>query len=719
MRKITLLLILMSLHVFRLAAEEGMWLPLLLKQMKEKDMIAAGMKMTAEDLYSVNNSSLKDAVVQFGRGCTGEIISNQGLLLTNHHCGYGQIQDHSSVENDYLKNGFWAKDKKSELPNPGLTATFIIRIDDVSRQILEKINSNMSETEREKVVSEVSSQLVKEATAGTHYDAFVRPMFNGNEYYLFVTEVFRDIRLVGAPTANIGAYGKDTDNWTWPRHAGDFSLFRIYAGKDNKPADYSPDNVPFKPRKHLKINIGGIRENDFTLVYGFPGRTNEYLTSTAVKYIIEKGNPMKVDLRDKRLKIMKNFMDSDRKIFIQYADKYSGVSNYHKKWTGETKGLLRADVLSRKKEQEEVFLRKVNANPEWHKYQNLLAQLQAAYDEINKIQPEVDLFNETVFTVECLRFAMNYRKLASLPESALETDEAARLIADLKSQAETFFRDYHAPLDRQMFGEMLHSYYQLSSKPAYISFIPDTMRGIFRANTSMFTDRLFDASIFTNEHKVNNILSGTPAEAVEKIKSDPIFLLADFYAEYYRDSVYSLFAELNNRLIPLNRTYMQALREVNADKKFYPDANSTLRVTYGKVEGYAPSDTSFYPWYTTADQIIAKYESGNPDYEKDEKLFELIRKKDFGRYGKKGQLNVCFAASNHTTGGNSGSPVLNAKGELIGTNFDRNWEGTMSDIYYDINQVRNIAMDARYMMFIIDKYAGAKHLIKEMTIVKK
>jgi hypothetical protein len=699
-------------------ADEGMWLPLLLKQLNEKDMKKMGMKISAEDIYSVNNSSLKDAVVLFGRGCTGEIISKEGLLLTNHHCGFGQIQEHSSLEHDYLKDGFWAMNRADELPNQGLTVTFIIRMEDVTSKILPGLEQAKDESERQKMVDERSAQLIREAVGTTHYQANVKPMYNGNEYYLFVTETFRDIRLVGAPPQTMGNFGKDTDNWVWPRHTADFSLFRIYAGKDNKPADYSPDNVPFVPRKHMEISLSGIKENDFTMVYGFPGRTNEYLSSYAIDQLVNQNNPLKVELRGKRLEIMDKYMSADRKVFIQYADKYSGVSNYHKKWAGEAFGLKKAKATDRKKVLEEKFTSRVEANAQFASYRNILKDFNKIYTELAMVQYEYDLYAEGLFSIELLNFANGFKELIQSGID-LNTDKGKELLnAQLQRSAE-FFKDYYAAIDRETAGEMLAYYYSHSRAP----YAPDDYKALHKnmspAEVEAFCNDLFAKSVLSDENKVNALLKAGNAEMLATISNDMAYRLADAYYSYFRNSITKEMGGISGRLVPLNRLYVKALREVVPEKRYYPDANSTLRVAFGKVEGYTPADATEYRWFTTADGILQKNRAGAADHEIPERLKQLIERKDYGPYADKdGSLHTCFAASNHTTGGNSGSPVLNAKGQLIGTNFDRNWQGTMSDVYYDINQVRNIVLDVRYTLWVIDKYAGASHLIKELSLVK-
>ena len=694
-----------------LHADEGMWLPNLLKVLKEKEMKAFGMKVSADDIYSVNKSSMKDAVVLFGRGCTGELISNEGLLLTNHHCGFGQIQKHSSLESDYLKNGFWAMKKSEELHNPGLTVTFIISIADVTKELLKDVTDDMDEMQRELKVKTNSLDVVAKAKEGTHYEAIIKPMYNGNEYYLFVTETFSDVRLVGAPPMSVGNFGRDSDNWSWPRHTADFSMFRIYAGPDNKPAEYSTKNVPYKPRHFFPISLKGVEENDFTMVYGFPARTNEYLSSYAVEQIINLSNPLKIELRKMRLDIFNEYMNKDRDIFIKYADKYASVSNYHKKWAGESKGLLNADALRKKREYEAKFTEKVNQTVSLSKYGSLLMDLQERYNRLAVFQPEMDLLNEGVLSIELLKFANGFRSLSG----ALQADEVEKKI----SSARAFYKDYIPEIDQKVATALLKEYYSTSTLAASSEFDGRLMMNAPEQFTESFVYDLFITSVLLDSTRFIQMLRQNDTLANAIIKNDIAVKTVSHFIDGYTSNISPEVSKINNDLVTLNRLYMQAQREVFTDKTFYPDANQSLRVSFGKAEGYEPLDGVKYKYYTTTKGIFQKNGTEHPDYVFETDLLELFEKKDFGQYAdKNGKLRTCFIASNHTTGGNSGSPVLNAEGHLIGTNFDRNWEGTMSDIFYDINQVRNITLDIRYTLFIVDKYAGAGYLLNEMKIIK-
>ena len=708
----------LSLGISSARPDEGMWLPMLLKQLNESEMQKKGMRLSAEDIYSINQSSLKDAIVSFGGFCTGEMISSEGLLLTNHHCGYGQIQNHSSVEKDYLTEGFWAMTREQELPNPGLTATFIVRMEDVTQQILAGIPANVAEAEREKMVQQNISKVRQQATAGTHYDAVIRPFFYGNEYYMYVTETFRDIRMVGAPPSSIGKFGGDTDNWMWPRHTGDFSIFRIYAGEDNKPADYSPNNKPYKPKHHLPISMSGVQENDFTMVFGFPGRTNEYLTSHAIEEIYEVSNPAKIKIRDTKLAILDKDMKASDAIRIQYAAKYASVANAWKKWIGENRGLRKANTIARKQELEKQFTQWANADASRKQtYGNLINEFANNYAALEGITISRDYVMEAAWGVELVKYANDYIKLNELLEAKAPQQEINAQLDRLERGIPGFFKNYNAPTDKKVFVALMNMYYE-GIDPKMHPEVFKTVRQKYKGDFSKYADEVYSKSLFTSEKGVRQAIADIKAGKGNPLKNDVGFQLANSINSHYQASVLPTYTKVNDNLNLLYRTYVAGLREMQADRKFYPDANSTLRVAYGKVEPYEPVDGVKYKYYTTLEGIIEKAASGAAeDYAIPARLQELYDKKDYGPYGVNGQLPVAFIASNHTTGGNSGSPVINANGQLIGTNFDRNWEGTMSDLTYNPDQVRNISVDVRYMLFIVDKFAGAGHLVKEMTLV--
>ncbi|MEM6263757.1 MAG: S46 family peptidase [Bacteroidota bacterium] len=696
-------------------ADEGMWLPILLKQLNEADMQANGLKLSADDIYNINASSLKDAVGIFGGGCTFEVISPQGLILTNHHCGYGVIQSHSSVENDILSNGFWAMNKKEELTNPSLTVTFIVRMEDVTEKVLAGIGSDVSEAERAGIIQQRAQELANEAVAGTHYGASVRPFYYGNEYYLFVTETFRDVRLVGAPPSSIGKFGGETDNWKWPRHNADFSLFRVYSGPDGKPAPYSEENIPLKPRHYFPISLKGANENDFTMVYGFPGSTQEYLTSHGVDMIMNSQDPLRIGLRDQRLKVMKRYMASSDKIRIQYASKYARVANGYKKWKGEIRGLKRDSALKKKRAFEVEFMSRVNANPTWKKkYGDLLSQFEALYQQFSSVNYERFYFIESGYSgIEAVSMANRFTKL----DKALELKEEEGIqkeVEALRSQIPGIFKDYHAPIDREVSMALLES----TREDLSMNQLPDIFEHIrkkYKNDIGRFVEAMFTKSVVTDAGRMEAFLA---KPSLKKLKKDPAIMLNTSLRANYFARVQPTYGQMDAQLDSLYRIYMQAQREVFSEKTFYPDANFTLRVTYGKVQGMEPKDGVNYLHYTTLEGVMAKEDPNNSEFYIPEKLKTLYHAKDFGKYGIDGVMPVCFIASNHTSGGNSGSPVINGEGHLIGLNFDRNWEGTMSDINYDVKQCRNISVDLRYVLFIIDKFADAGYLIEEMKLVE-
>lgn len=701
-------------------SKEGMWLPFLVEQLAIDDMRSMGFKLSAEDIYSVNNSSLKDAVVHFGGGCTGEMISDKGLLLTNHHCGYGQIQYHSTVENDFLTNGFWAMNQDEELANPGLTATFIVRMEDVTELIFAETNDLEGEELSNKIKENIE-KVGKEAIEETHYEYVIKPFYNGNHYYMFITETYKDVRLVGAPPSSIGKFGFDTDNWVWPRHTGDFSIFRIYADKDNKPAEYSKDNVPYKPKYSFPISLNEVKEGDFTLLYGFPGRTQEYLTSHAVDYTLNSGNPAKITMRDASLAIINKAMAESDKVRIQYAAKQSRISNSHKKWIGESKGLKRLDAIKTKQQFEEKFAEVVAQNDENQKlYGDLLGKYEKLYEENNKYVLGRDLFIELYYYgPEIFRFANDFNKYVEYYlNDELPGDQKLKSSEILKPKINSFFKDYNAEVDKELFAELTSLYVQLvdpSLMPNYKTIVDEKYKGDYAA----YAEKTFKKSIFDNRVDISDFVYNPSKPKAKKLSKDPIFVLVNELLTQYRNLIAPAYSAFSDNLDILEKDYLKAMMELMPDeKRYYPDANSTLRVAYGKVEGYEPKDGAYYHFYTTLDGVAEKYIPGDREYDVPEKLMDLYFSKDFGQYGYGDKMPVCFIASNHSTGGNSGSPVLDANGNLKGLNFDRCWEGTMSDIMFDPDRCRNIMVDLNYVLFIIDKFAGAKHLVDEMKLVK-
>lgn len=697
-------------------ADEGMWLPLLLDKLNEKQMKSLGMKISAKDIYNINAGSLKDAIVSFGGFCTGEVISEQGLVLTNHHCGFDAIQNHSTIEHNYIRDGFWSANTNEELLNPGLFVTFIVRIEDVSKQVMNGVTPGMTEPQRQSQIDKNIAEMRKSVKKESYQDSFIRGFFEGNQYYMFVTETYKDIRLVGAPPSAIGNFGKDTDNWVWPRHTGDFSMFRIYAGKDNKPAEYSKDNVPYKPKKSLSISLDGMKEGDFTMVFGFPGRTTEYLHSAAVDQIMNVNDPAKIAIREKALGILDAFMRRDEQIKIQYAAKYASIQNAYKKWQGEVLGLHISKGVDRKRAYEEEFQKRVNANPAWKDaYGSLLEKLQESYADIKALGFHRDYYVEITSRIEIFAVAGWFNNLRNTFEK--EGDKAfQQRVATAKNTLAGLFEEYNASVDRKLF-EALTEMYLKDQEPSYQSAVLKDMLNKAGGDYAKMTSNLYDNTDLEDAAKVKALLEKTPQEIVEFAKNDPTVIWYRDMVTTYADKVTKDLNEIQARINQLQRTYMQAQMEVFKEKTFFPDANSTLRVTYGNVKGYSARDAVKYDYYTWLDGVMEKYKPGDYEFDVPAKLQELYRKKDYGPYGVKGKMPVCFIASNHTTGGNSGSPALDGYGNLVGLNFDRVWEGTMSDINYDPNICRNIMVDIRYVLFIVDKYAGANRLIKEMKLV--
>ncbi len=715
MKKTILNFLFILLLSFKSFADEGMWLPQLLQAMNEKEMKRMGFKLTAADIYSISKSSLKDAIVSFGGFCTAEVISDQGLLLTNHHCGFDAIQNHSSVENNLIQKGFWAYNKEQELQNAGLFVTFIVRIDDVTKEIMINVTASMNEKERQSQIDKNISELKKNFKKESFEDILIKPFFEGNKYYLFVTKTYKDIRLVGAPPSSVGNFGKDTDNWMWPRHTGDFSVFRIYADKNNNPASFSPDNVPYKPKRALNISLDGMKEGDFTMVFGFPGKTNEYLSAAAVKQVMTVNDPAKIGIRAKALEVLNGFMRKDEKIKIQYAAKYASIENAYKKWQGEVLGLKSKNAVQKKMDYEASFMQRVNTNPEWkEKYGNLVNDLSAAYAEIEPYGFARDYYNEIVPRIELIGIAADLNSLVT----TFEKDPAAyaKKKEDVLTKLEETFKEYDAGVDKKMF-ESLMELYVTKQQAAYISPLVQQMISNNQQSYTAVADTIYSKTSFISLDKIKNLLNGTPQENVDKIKQDAAWALYSDMSKTFIANVSPKLNEIQANINKLQRNYMQAQLDVFKEKNFYPDANGTLRVTYGNVKGYRPRDAVEYNFYTYMDGIMEKYKPGDYEFDLPQKLIDLYNKKDFGQYGVNGRQPVCFIASNHTTGGNSGSPALDAYGNLVGLNFDRVWEGTMSDINYDASICRNIMVDIRYVLFIIDKYAEAKNLIAELKLV--
>lgn len=693
------------------SADEGMWLPSLISQ-RIADMQEKGFKLGADDIYNINQASLKDAVVLFGRGCTGELISPEGLLLTNHHCGYGQIQKHSSVEHDYLKDGFWAMNREEELPNPGLSVSFLERMEDVTDMVLKGWTPEMTEEERVALVQKNSQEITAEAVKeGKGLRAAVEALYYGNQYFLFVYRQYEDVRLVGAPPSSIGKFGGDTDNWMWPRHTGDFSMFRIYADKDNNPAAYSEDNVPYKPKKYFSISTKGVNEGDFTFIYGFPGRTQEYIHSEGVRYIEQTGDPHKINLRTLRLDIMKRHQDASQKVRIQYSSKHANVSNAWKKWQGEMKGIRKMKTVEMKKAYESEFEKWAAGS----RYEGLVGKIAGMYGELEPYQFATDYYSETVRTIELANFAMSIARLYTTADSTVTFDRAK---ADDLSR--TFYKDWYLPIDKECFAAVMNEY----ERNVPEEFQPEYYRQQMQkyGTSSAWAEDMFSNSLFTDPDAV----AALTAADREKVFSDPAYVFFNEFLKWYAAEIQPQTKRINQELQLAYRDYMRGQMEFAGSTQgqagldaFYPDANLTLRVAYGHIKGYSPADGVYYTPSSTIKGIMEKDNPEIFDYNIPQVLRDIYAQKDYGRWvDENGEVPVCFIATNHTTGGNSGSPVINADGNLIGINFDRVWEGTMSDIVFDPEICRNISLDIRYVLFIIDRIGNADYLFEEMTFTE-
>ena len=689
-----------------LQAKEGMWIPTLLN-LVEGDMQAMGLKLTAEDIYSINHSSLKDAVVHFNGGCTAEMVSAEGLLLTNHHCGYGQIQQHSTVDNDLLTNGFWAMSRAEELPNPDLTCTFIDRIEDVTLR-LSRACVGLSGEARDARMKEEMAAIVKAATEGKGLEGRVVAFDFGNSHYLITSRVFKDVRLVGAPPSAVGKFGGDTDNWVWPRHTGDFSVFRIYADSDNQPSEYSADNVPYTPRHHFPVNADGVEDGDFTMVFGFPGRTEQYLTSSAVEHVITRLNPMRIAMRDEGLAVINAARASSDALRIAYAAKQSSVANAWKKWIGQNRGLTELHALDKKRDLESRLKAATGST--------VVEDLEALNAAFFPLLEARSLFIElTYYGPDVLNYAHGF---AGLIEGTVEGEKRDALLNARRGEEPGFRKDYDASVDEQLLGRLIDTY--LTWMPEGMA--PAGLEGeVAKAGGgTAWAKKLFDKSTFDNAESMQKLLDSDHPKAWSKLAKDPAYVLIERLRAHYFEVVAPEYGRLRGEIERASGAYTKALREAFPRKVFPVDANSTLRLTYGKVEGSAPYDGMQYNPLSTAKGILQKYVPGDPDFDMPERLVTLLREKEYGPYANsEGDLVVCFTGSNHTTGGNSGSPALDAEGHLVGINFDRSWESTMSDILFDGSRCRNIMVDIRYVLWVMDVYAGAGHLVEEMTLVSQ
>jgi len=713
-RKSLLLAAVIALIVLKLSAKEGMWIPVLLEKYNLAEMQEMGFKLSASDIYDVNNASMKDAIVIFGGGCTGELISNEGLLITNHHCGMRQIQSHSTVENDYLTNGFWAMNKNDELPNPGLTVSFLEYMEDVTDKVFE-YTEGLSNVEKEKQFERNSNEIRKQASENGKYTAQIKPLFYGNQYFLYVYKIYKDVRLVGAPPSAIGKFGGDTDNWMWPRHTGDFSLFRIYADKNNEPAEFSPENVPFKPKKFFPISIKGLQPGDFTMVFGNPGSTTQYISSLEIGLIVNQRNPDRIKIRDKKLEIIGNDIENDSKVRIQYSAKYAGISNSWKKWQGEMLGIQRLDGVNKKIEFENQFKNWAIQNDSWEtNYKTVFENFDTIFAEYAPYIKASDYYSEIVLRgIEIFSLAAKSSAIVNKIENK-QTDNLNDQLGALLKSMPGFFKDFNQATDEKLFTELL----PLLTTDIDKRFLPvDFVELMEKTDSEKLLNKVYRKSILTNQEKLYKVLHSEQDEVLKALRNDPLIKLYKSLNFHYEVDIKPVVDSLNEQIQKNMKLYMAGIMEMKKGQALYADANLTLRVTCGKVEGYQPVDGVSYKYYTTLSGIIEKDNPEIYDYDVPDRLKELSQTKDFGRYEIDGDVPVCFTASNHTSGGNSGSPVVNGNGELIGVNFDRCWEGTMSDIMFDPEMCRNISLDIRYALFIIDKFAGAGYLLDEMEIV--
>jgi hypothetical protein len=714
MKKIlSILLIIFFSFGFKAKADEGMWLLPLIEKLNIGTMTQLGLKLSAEDIYSLNKACLKDAVVIFGGGCTGEIVSSQGLILTNHHCGYSSIQSHSSVDHDYLKDGFWAKTKEDELPNQGLSVTFLVRIEDVTDQVLANVKPGMSETDRNAAISDARSAIEKKASEGNNYRNSVSSFYGGNNFYLLVYERYNDVRLVGAPPSSIGKFGDDTDNWEWPRHTGDFSVFRVYSAPDGKPASYSKDNVPLKPKYWLPISLKDLNKGDFSMILGYPGGTQRYYTSYQVGEIMNITNPNRIKIRGIKQEIWMKDMNSSEKTRIQYSSKYYGSSNYWKYSIGQNNQLKNLNVMAKKQAIEAQFNTWVNADPDRKaKYGESLNMIKSAIEGRAEYQNALQYLSECIQGCELLQF----NQVATGLITALKSGDNSKItdaVKQVKDNIGDLYKDYSAPTDLKSMKAMLNLY--RADVPA--KFHPDFYKNVvdkkFKGNIDKFVDNMFAKSVFASEAKLTAFLD---KPVLKTLENDPVVLTYTSIRTVAMD-ISKERSKFDDNLNIGNRLWVAALREMTPEKTLYPDANFSMRLTYGTVQDYDPKDAVTYKYYTTLQGVVDKYIPGNYEFDVPQRLIDLNNKKEYGRYASsKGYMPVCFLTTNDITGGNSGSPVMNGNGELIGLAFDGNWEAMSGDVTYEPALQRCIVVDIRYVLWIMDIYSGAKNLVDEMTI---
>ncbi len=717
MRKLNLVLLLTVMFYGWAVADEGMWLPSLINKLNIADMQKEGLKLSVEDIYSINHSSLKDAVVALDRGsCTAELVSKDGLLLTNHHCGFGEIQQHSSVEHDYLQDGFWAMSREEELSNPGKTVTFLISVEDVTAQVLADVTDATSDEERSRIVRKVSSELEEKAKGDTHYETYVRSFFSSNKYYLFVVETFKDIRLVGAPPQALGKFGGDTDNWMWPRHTNDFSMFRVYCGPDGKPAEYSEDNIPYQPKHFLPISLKGVEADDFAMVMGYPGRTTRYETSFGVKSIMDVTNQVRVEVREKLLDIWGDYMRTSQKARIQYASKYARSSNYYKYSIGQNKGLTNLKVIDKKQAIEKEFSDWVNTdNGRKEKYGKALSMIENSFEnqEIDKARGYIG--EALLRGPEIFMFAYRAKSLMDLLEKPEENkDKIDRVIGSMRMGMDDYFKDYDAATDQRVVGTLLNLFADKNAAQYYPEFFSIVQKK-YKGDYEKFAKKMFEHTVFDSKEELTAFLDKPSLKVLKKDMA--LSSATDIFGKYREISDKA--GENQKMRSEGERLFVEGLMEMKPNKNFYPDANSTMRLTYGQVKDYSPRDGVIYNYFTTTDGYLEKEIPGDDEFDVPVRMKELLLEKNYGQYADAdGKLHACFITNNDITGGNSGSPVMNANGELIGIAFDGNWEAMSGDIAFEPELQRCINVDIRFVLWVIDVYAGASHLVDEMKIVR-
>ena len=701
------------------SADEGMWVLPLLQQQNLPEMRALGLKLQDYEIYSPENASLKDAVVIFGGGCTGEVVSPDGLVLTNHHCGYGAIQSHSTLEHDYLTEGFWATSRSEELPNPGLSVTFIDRIEDVTDYVKEALKKD-NDPEGMNYLSPKYLNGLAKARVGEKFladnpgtEVEIKPFYGGNQYYMFTKKIYRDVRLVGAPPSSIGKFGSDTDNWMWPRHTGDFSVFRVYADANGNPAEYSERNVPLRPKRWFKISVRGVNEGDYAMMMGFPGRTNHYYTSWEVAERRDIDNTVRINIRELRQKVMLEEMLKDPQVRIQYASKYAGSENAYKNAIGSNWAINKRDFEQVKRAEQEAFLAWADEQGK-SEYREALNQIRDIVADRHDLRFRQWMLNEALrIGIEFVSVPTEINPLVEALKG--KTADRQKELDQMTAAFRRFFdKDYVPEVDKKIAKVMLTEYRRLiphTSQPAYFAIIDKKYKG----DIERFLDDIFAKSIFASRENYNKFLKRPTAKA---LLNDPMVLFAQS-VENERENLSNSLKSYDAAYNRAHRTYVKGLLEMEKDKKHWPDANFTMRLTYGQVKGYHPRDCVYYTHQTTLDGVMEKEDSTNWEFVVPQKLKDLYRAKDFGRYATKdGRMPVAFCATTHTTGGNSGSPVMNANGELIGINFDRNWEGVGGDIEYLPDYQRSIIVDIRYVLFLIEKYGGAEGLLQEMEIIE-